>query len=231
VEIVVTARHAELPERFRRHATEKLAKVTQLAPRANRLDVEVSHETNKRQASACERVELTVLAKGPVIRAEACADDMYGALDLAYAKLLERLRRVRDRRKVHHGRQRPVADHEATRPLADVDLNGTAAAIAAAAEDVEPQPVEEPGVEAIGDCPVVIREKVHTASPMSLDDALYEMELVGHDFFLFIDKVTGRPSVVYRRRGWDYGVIRLATAEQDLAAAPLEEPVTAASPP
>jgi ribosomal subunit interface protein len=231
VEIVVTARHAELPDRFRRHATEKLAKVTQLAPRASRLDVEISHETNKRQASACERVELTVLDRGPVIRAEACADDMYGALDLAYAKLLERLRRVRDRRKVHHGRQRPVAVHEATRPLADAALNGNALA-GEPGEDVEPQRGEEPGVEAIGDCPVVIREKVHSASPMSLDDALYEMELVGHDFFLFIDKTTSRPSVVYRRRGWAYGVIRLdhAPAEEGALTSPAE-PAAAASPP
>ena len=57
--------------------------------------------------------------------------------------------------------------------------------------------------------PVVVREKVHAAAPMTLDDALFEMELVGHDFYLFTDAGTGRPSVVYKRRGYDYGVIRL----------------------
>ena len=61
----------------------------------------------------------------------------------------------------------------------------------------------------MGDGPLVVREKTHTAAPMTLDQALYEMELVGHDFFLFIDKETERPSVVYRRRGYDYGVISL----------------------
>jgi hypothetical protein len=56
---------------------------------------------------------------------------------------------------------------------------------------------------------MVVREKTHQAAPMTLDQALYEMELVGHDFFLFVDKETELASVVYRRRGYDYGVIRL----------------------
>ena len=60
-----------------------------------------------------------------------------------------------------------------------------------------------------GDGPLVVREKTHAADPMTLDQALYEMELVGHDFYLFVDKATDRPSVVYRRRGYDYGVIAL----------------------
>jgi hypothetical protein len=55
-----------------------------------------------------------------------------------------------------------------------------------------------------------VREKVHQAAPIHLDQALYEMELVGHDFYLFIDATTSQPSVVYRRRAYDYGVIRLA---------------------
>ena len=60
-----------------------------------------------------------------------------------------------------------------------------------------------------GDGPLVVREKTHAASPMTLDQALYEMELVGHDFYLFVDKENERPAVVYRRRGYDYGVISL----------------------
>ena len=61
----------------------------------------------------------------------------------------------------------------------------------------------------LGEGPMVVREKTHSAAPMTLDQALYEMELVGHDFFLFVDKETEMASVVYRRRGYDYGVIRL----------------------
>ncbi len=218
MEIVVTARHTEVGERFRRHAEEKLAKVAQVAPRAHRVDVEISHEPNKRQADQAERVELTVRDKGPVVRAEASAADVYAALDLAHARLIERLRRVRDRRKVHHGRHRPVAVHEATATLAGESSDGTGDTVPSVTDATGEERATDSGVEgtpleAIGDCPVVIREKVHVARPMTLDDALYEMELVGHDFYLFVDKADHRPSVVYRRRGWEYGVIRLETQD------------------
>lgn len=197
MEIAVVGRHVEVPERFRRHVEDKLAKVTQLAPRAQRIDVEITHEKNPRQSETSERVELTVRGKGPVVRAEASADDPYAALDLASTKLIERLRRARDRRKDHH----KAADVPTQLPEP---------------EPVEVEPEDERTVMADGavempwgDSPVVIREKLHRAQPMSLDDALYEMEMVGHDFFLFVDAETSLPSVAYRRRGWSYGVIRL----------------------
>jgi ribosomal subunit interface protein len=201
VEIVVTGRHTEVPERFRRHLEEKLAKVTQLAPRVQRLDVVVSHEPNRRQSKACERVEITCLDRGPVVRAEACADDPYAALDVAVGKLFERLRRMRDRKRVHRGRRAPEGLSEVSaRAVPAVDLSDRGAQ----ADGAGP----EGGVDE-GESPVLIREKTHAAVPMSLDQALYEMELVGHDFFLFVDAEAGVPSVVYRRRGWSYGVIRL----------------------
>jgi ribosomal subunit interface protein len=209
VEIVVTARHTQVPDRLRRHAVEKLAKVEQLAPRAIRLDVEISHERNPRQSSTRERVEITVRDRGPVIRAEACADDPYAAIDVACAKLVERLRRARDRRKVHHGRHNPVSVHDATSSLPSPGADGAIPAAAAG------ETGEGAGEGSFDGSPVVIREKVHQARPMTLDDALYEMELVGHDFFLFIDVVSRCPSVVYRRRGWDYGVIRLEESAAD----------------
>jgi ribosomal subunit interface protein len=216
VEIVVTGRHTEVPERFRRHLEEKLAKVTQLAPRVQRLDVVVSHEPNRRQSKACDRVEITCLDRGPVVRAEACADDPYAALDVAVGKLFERLRRMRDRKRVHRGRRAPEGLSEVSARAVPVDGSGPEAASAAAlVEGGEAAPGAEDGVivEAPawdeGESPVLIREKTHAAVPMSLDQALYEMELVGHDFFLFVDGEAGVPSVVYRRRGWSYGVIRL----------------------
>ncbi len=193
MDIVITARHGSVTDRFRRQAEEKLEKVSQLAPRAQRVDVMLSHEQNPRQASRCERVELTVRDRGPVIRAEASADDLYAALDIAQEKLLERLRRARDRRKVSHARAARTSLRNGM-PLA---------------EPVSQPTPEESADDVVDHSPVEVREKVHKATPMSLDDALYEMELVGHDFYLFIDSVTTMPSVVYRRRGWSYGVIRL----------------------
>ncbi len=206
MEIVVTGRHVQVSDRFRQHLDDKLAKVPQLAPRVQRLDVVVTHESNRRQSKSCDRVEITCHVKGPVIRAEACADDQYGALDVAMDKLLERLRRANDRRHVpHRGRHVPVSVGQATAQLVAETGDGQPA-------DVE---VDESPIPADGDSPIEVRKKVHATTPMALDQALYEMELVGHDFYLFHDVDSDRPSVVYRRRGWSYGVIHLDVAGQD----------------
>lgn len=193
MEIVVKGRHTEVPDRFRRHVGEKLGKVERLDPKVVRVDVEVSAERNRRQSPIAQRIEITCHSRGPVIRAEAAADDPYAALDVAYAKLESRLRRAADRRRVHYGSRTPTSVADATAELA--------------ADHHEPELVE--ATVDIDDGPLVIRQKTHAAAPMSLDQALYEMELVGHDFFLFVDSDSGCPSVVYRRRGYDYGVIRL----------------------
>lgn len=205
MEIAIVGRHTEVPERFRRHVEDKLSKVSQFAPRAQRVEVEVTEEKNPRLADVRERVELTVRDKGPVIRAEAAADDRYAALDLATAKLFERLRRARDRRKDHRGNM--VAPPVDVRPYSPEPVE----------EPVAPAAPLEPGQSAestLGDSPVLIRQKVHAARPMSIDEALYEMELVGHDFFLFVNAETGRPSAVYNRRGWSYGVIELDVSQE-----------------
>lgn len=204
MEITITGRHVQVSDRFRQILGDKLAKVEQFAPRTQRVEVVVSQETSKAAPKGSERVEITCIAKGPVIRAEAYADDKYSAMDLAVQKLTERLRRAGGRRKVRR-RGGPGLD-DAT---ADLDV-AVMPSPAAAEPENEPErsPLEEK-LGAQGDIPVQVREKVHAAVPMSLDQALYEMELVGHDFFLFIDKESQRPSVVYRRRGWDYGVIAL----------------------
>ena len=207
MEIVVTGRHVQVSDRFRRHLDDKLAKVPQLAPRVQRLDVVVTHEANPRQSKACDRVEITCHVKGPVVRAEACADDKYAALDVAMDKLLERLRRAHDRRRVHRGRHVPESVAQATARLADepASANGHAPV-------VSPE-IDADVVPAEGESPIQVREKVHATVPMKLDQALYEMEMVGHDFYLFHDAETDRPSVVYRRRGWSYGVIHLDVDE------------------
>jgi ribosomal subunit interface protein len=211
VEIVVTGRHIQVSDRFRAHLDEKLSKVPQLAPRVQRVDVVVSHEPNKRQSKACERVEITCHVKGPVVRAEACLDDKYAALDVAMDKLMERLRRAHDRRRVHRGRRSPESVAEATSRLQDLgSSNG------------EMHSHEEGGDDDVfgtqGNSPVEVREKVHATAPMGLDQAVREMELIGHDFYLYHDEETDQPSVVYRRRGWSYGVIHLDVS-RELAAA------------
>lgn len=208
MEIVVVGRHTEVTDRFRSHVEDKLTKITQLAPRAQRVEVELTHERNPRLSDVAERIELTVLGKGPVVRAEASADDQYAAFELAYTKLMERLRRARDRHKDRRkGVGVPIMPSTLPEPLAPGDdvVDGDGAGGGRVRAEVDGEAVESTW----GDSPVVIREKVHRAEPMTLDDALYEMEMVGHDFYLFVDSETGQPAAAYRRRGWSYGVIRL----------------------
>jgi len=208
VDIVVRGRNVEIPEHYRQHVSEKLERIERYDQKVIRVDVELHHERNPRQASACQRVQITCKSRGPVVRAEACAADFYSALDQAILKLEARLRRAHDRRRVHHGSRTPVSVASATgaQPVNGVQsLNGAATAMMDADEDEDiyaDQFAEHvPGR--------IVREKEHSAKPVTLDQALLEMELVGHDFYLFQDADSGRPSVVYRRKGYDYGVIRL----------------------
>ena len=202
MDVVVTGRHCEISESFRGHAAEKLTKLEKHDHRIIRVHVEVDCETNPRQHDKSVHVELTAFSKGPVIRAEAAADHQMGALDLAVDKMAAQMRRAADRRRVHHGRRTPVSVGQALAETGPVD------SLTSAPEDAETQRSVGP-IEVTGDGPLVVREKTHPAVAMTLDQALYEMELVGHDFYLFVDKESERPSVVYRRRGYDYGVISL----------------------
>ncbi|WP_312018718.1 ribosome hibernation-promoting factor, HPF/YfiA family [Streptomyces sp. I05A-00742] len=209
MDIVVKGRKTEVPERFRKHVAEKLKvdKIQKLDGKVISLDVEVSKEPNPRQADRSDRVEITLRGRGPVIRAEAAATDPYAALDLATAKLEARLRKQHDKRLDRRGNGRIPASAVGVAVDGAARLDDSGRLATEAAEEV---PVTRMGsLEIRGEGPVVVREKTHTAAAMTLDQALYEMELVGHDFYLFVDSETKMPSVVYRRHAYDYGVIHL----------------------
>lgn len=209
MDIVVKGRKTEVTERFRKHVAEKLEKVQKFDTKAISLDVEVSKEHNPRQADRSDRVEITLRSRGPVIRAEANAGDPWAALDLASAKLEAQLRKLSGRRRVHKGLTNGRG------PLSVAAATAAALAATAEAERAESAVAAPPrktmmgSLEVEGEGPIVVREKTHAGAPMSLDQALYEMELVGHDFYLFVEKDSGLPSVVYRRHGYHYGVIHL----------------------
>ena len=214
MEFMISGRNLTVSDRFREYAGEKIAKIESLGDKIQRVDTKVSKETNARQTGDQLTVEVTVLGRGPVIRAEASAADKFAAFDLAYNKLLERLRRAKDRKKVHHGRHTPKAVREATATLEPASAHeplyleaNRRSETLQAPEEKSPYDVEN-DIPA-GNSPVLIRRKVFPAASMTLDDAVDNMELVGHDFYLFVDKATNTPSVVYRRRGWTYGVITL----------------------
>ena len=216
MEIVVTGRHTQIKQRFRDVVENKMNRVTAIAPDAERVQIVVTHEGNPRQADTAKRVEITVIAGRTVVRAEASSTDEYSALDMALDKLTLRLRRTSDRRKDHRrGYTNPVPvdmgvvtpEPVEEEPVPEEPNNSPQAAVASdlgPGESVEVQ---------VGDTPIVIRRKLHIAEPMTIDEALYEMELIGHDFFLFVNKDTNRPSVVYHRHGWSYGVFEIDTPE------------------
>lgn len=208
MEFNVSGRNVTITDRFEEYTLDRGAKIEQLAPKVQRVDVKVSREAAVRSAASQVTVEITVLGTGRAIRAEARANDKFSAFDLAFAKLLERLRRARDKQKVHHGRHAPQKVADATGALPVVPSGSTLAdsilAGQSEAEHVELDPT-----------PVEIRRKTFPASRMSVDDAVDNMEMVGHPFYLFIDDETGEHAVVYRRKGWSYGIITLDEAVGD----------------
>lgn len=220
MEITVTGRNLGVTDRFREYAIEKAEKVDHLAEKAIAFEVKVSRHHETRGSSGEDRVELTLVGPGPLVRAESAGSDKYVAFDLAIGKLVERMRQSKDRKKVHRGQHRPTSLREAssvgfssigiTPASPEVIEKVATGSIPVQSEEVEPGDEEY--------TPVVIRQKVFPSSRMTVSDAVDHMELVGHDFFLFIDAATDRPSVVYRRKGWDYGVISLE--EPEAAAAP-----------
>jgi ribosomal subunit interface protein len=209
VDVVVKGHHCEVSDRFRQYVEEKLERIEKIDHRVLRCEVEVCQEKNPRQQDRAFRVELTMYTRGPVVRAEATAETKQAAFEISLDRLRAQVRKAADRRRVHRGGAH--APESLKQAMARQSANGNGGVPAE-------EPADESGVEThkvgsltvTGDGPLVMREKTHSAKPMSLDQALYEMELVGHDFYLFVDADENLPSVVYRRRGYDYGVIRLA---------------------
>ncbi|MBN9608582.1 MAG: ribosomal subunit interface protein [Actinobacteria bacterium 69-20] len=196
MDIVVTGRNVEVPEHFKVHASDKLARAERYDPKLSRVEVELAHEANPRQTKTKQRVQLTVTGRGPAVRAEASAETFYAALDLAVEKLEGRLRKARGRR----------LDRVTSRsPMGEVAAEAEAiAAVDGAAENGEAGAAPDEGGPGR-----VVRIKSHPADPITVDQALWQMELVGHDFYLFNDAESGLASVVYRRKGFDYGLLRL----------------------
>src|ERR1700759_3176313 len=117
-EVVVKGRNVEIPDHFRIYVSQKLARAERFDRTIYLFDVELDHERNRRQRKNCQHVEITARGRGPVVRGEACADSFYAALESAVCKLENRLRRSKDRRKIHYGDKTPVSLGEATKVAA-----------------------------------------------------------------------------------------------------------------
>jgi ribosomal subunit interface protein len=206
MELRISTRNLKISDRFREYVSDRAAKVEQLSHRPQELHIKVTrHEHNR--SGAEDQVELTVYEPGHVVRAEARAPEEFAAFDMAFGKLLERLRRYSDKKKVHRG------GGHTNLGLSELSASDFAALDVKPAdyrvimgEVTELPPTVEPEA---GESPVVIRRKEFVAEPMTVTEALDHMELVGHDFYLFRDTETAQASVVYRRRGYSYGLISL----------------------
>ena len=196
-------------DRFRTVAEEKSVRIENLAPRAQRLDVKVTHRAYHNGSREDETVELTVTGKGPVVRAEATDGDKFVALDLAVDKLAEQLRRAKDKRVDARNHPRGAKLDKGSGALSGIDVQpASVETLRAVATGEIPIAVGDEGEDDY--TPVVIRTKNFDAEWMTVEEAVDRMELVGHDFFLFIETESGKPSVVYRRKGWNYGIISLS---------------------
>ncbi|MFM6973918.1 MAG: ribosome hibernation-promoting factor, HPF/YfiA family [Agromyces sp.] len=209
MELNIVGRNAGVTDRFREYVTEKSSKILHYVDHAQTMQVKLSRHHSSNGHAGPDRVEITVVGKGVPVRAEAEGSDKYAAFDVAQSRLMERLRRAKDRaksyRKGHGGHSlREAVSHDFADVAVDPAEGSLLVAVATGATPVVEQVADEEVY-----TPVVIREKTFSAQPMSVDEALGAMELVGHDFYLFQDASSGRPSVVYRRKGWDYGVISL----------------------
>lgn len=207
MDIVVKGRRTTVEDRFRDQAEEKLAKLEKYDHKVIRVEITVTKEQNPRRANESDRVEITLYSKGPTVRGEAAATEKFAALDLAAERLLSRVRKAADRRRVHRGNHTPTSVSMATSSTVEHESVNGSLLTDAAPDEMRIGELTSDDVRFDG--PMVVREKTHQGEPMDLDQALYEMELVGHDFYLFVDAETKMPSVVYRRRAYDYGVIHL----------------------
>ncbi|OHO83602.1 hypothetical protein HMPREF2736_02465 [Corynebacterium sp. HMSC036E10] len=208
VALTITGRNVEVPEHFQERVSGKLAKIAKLDPTLNSFHVELKHEPNPRREQEAERIQITATGSGHLARAEAKEDTFYNALDAAVAKLERSLRKVKARRTT------PMSGHRAPKGTGKLAAELEAEQKAAQAREAAAQgPYDvDPYEDQVEDLTPgqVVRTKVHSNAPRSVDDALSEMELVGHDFYLFINEETNRPAVVYRRHAFDYGLIELA---------------------
>ncbi len=211
MDVHVVGRHTKVSDEFREKVSEKVRKIESLDSRASRVDVHVVHERNPRLSNERERIELTVYGKGPVIRTEAAAEDRSVALDLAADRLVERLRKQHERR-AHRHQGKVSVGHAPELAVVANETKPAAADAIVSVERWEGAPEDATREIPLAGTPIIIRSKTHAGLPMSTAEAIDQMELVGHDFFLFHDSESGLPSAVYRRRGWTYGVIHLEAA-------------------
>jgi putative sigma-54 modulation protein len=174
----VKGRNLEVSDSIRSYAEEKLAKLDKFVRDPTRVEVELHVEKNP-SISDNHVAEATVFTKGPVLRARESSADMKASIDQLVDKLERQVKRYREKR-------RPGRPPHGS-----------------------PQPVEEaPVIPSESETePTIVKTKQFAIKPMTPEEAVLQMELIGHDFFVFKSAETDGINVVYRRRDGNYGLI------------------------
>ena len=173
----VKGKNIEISESLYRYAEEKLGKLEKHLNDATRLELELAVEKNPSIAQS-QVAEATVWTKGPILRARESSDDMKASIDLLVEKLERQVKRYREKRQ-----RKQVARAAAIPPDA---------AWPVVAEEGEP---------------VIVKTKQFAVKPMTPEEAVLQLELIGHDFFVFRNVESNDVNVVYRRRDGNYGLI------------------------
>lgn len=195
MEVTVSARHTEIPERLRLAAEEKIGKLARYVDGMDRAEVHFTQHRNPRIAEP-ELCEVTMEGHGHFVRAKTAGADGYVAIDKAVAKLEQQLHKLKtklQRQKKGQGRGAKTA------PVAEALVSDTLV-LDTPAEDEAAAP-EAPAM------PKIVKVKRFAPMGMTADEAAQRMDLLGHGFFFFTNLDTGRAAVVYRREDGDIGLI------------------------
>lgn len=200
MDVVVVGRHTEVSPELRSATEEKVGRLERFANDVRRVEVDFDESRNNRVA-APHSCEILVHLKGHLVKGHGAAADAHAALDLAIEKVELQMRRLHGRRTTRRGSRRDGGPGHAAR-----DGEGpTGGLLAPFGTEEEQEDAENPDGRA-----VIVKSKRFTVKPMSTEEAALQMELLGHDFFLFTSSENGRASVIYRRRDGDLGLIEAA---------------------
>jgi ribosome hibernation promoting factor len=207
MKIQVKGRHIVVTDALEAYAEEKLARLHKYVnekhiDEVTRVELELIVEKNRHNNAHSQVAEATVFTRGPVIRAKESSNDMYASIDLVTEKVERQVKKYRDR--VQHRAQR---HHGKAADVVAPETNGGEAAPAGA--EGEPAVALAAPVDHIE--PRVVKSKQFALKPMSVEEAALQLELVGHDFFVFTNAETSDTNVVYKRRDGHYGLIEPVT--------------------
>ncbi len=184
MQVIVKGRNINITEALRKYAVDKISKMTKYFDQIIKIEIEFIVEKNP-SISEAKTVEATVFTKGPVIRAKESSTDMYASIDMVAAKLERQVKRYKGKLQTHVSRS-----NESVK-----------------ANIVSGEPIGEAKNQESKEKPRIVKIKQVPMKPMSPIEASLQMELLGHDFYVFTNAETDEVNVVYRRKDNNYGLI------------------------